>query len=113
MEMKPITADLSVSAQITVADIQTIKDAGFRSIICNRPDGEGPDQPTFSDIENAALSAGLEPLYQPVIAGSISADDVAAFQNALTALPAPVFAYCRTGNRCTMLWNLIGKARID
>jgi sulfide:quinone oxidoreductase len=43
--------------------------AGFRSIICNRPDGEGNDQPTFSEIEEAARAAGLEAYYMPVVPG--------------------------------------------
>jgi sulfide:quinone oxidoreductase len=30
------------------------------AIICNRPDGEGADQPTFAEIEKAAKKAGLE-----------------------------------------------------
>ncbi len=48
MEIKPLTTGLSVSAQIISADMQAIKDAGFRAIICNRPDGEGADQPTLT-----------------------------------------------------------------
>ena len=39
MEIKKLTAGLSVNPQVTVADMQAIKDAGFRSIMCNRPDG--------------------------------------------------------------------------
>ena len=46
MELKKITDAISVSPQIAPADIQAIKAAGFRAIICNRPDGEGADQPT-------------------------------------------------------------------
>ena len=34
--------------------MQAVADAGFKAIICNRPDGEGPDQPGFQEIENAA-----------------------------------------------------------
>ena len=45
--------------QITAADVPALADRGFRSIICNRPDGEGPDQPTFEEIEAAAQDAGL------------------------------------------------------
>ena len=59
MDIRKINRGLSVSPQIAPADMAELKMAGFRSIICNRPDGEGNDQPTFSEIEAAARSAGL------------------------------------------------------
>ena len=55
MELKRLTDTLSVSPQITVSDLPAIRAAGFRVIICNRPDGEGADQPTFAEIEAAAF----------------------------------------------------------
>jgi sulfide:quinone oxidoreductase len=54
MQTKRITAGLSVSEQITVADVAALAEAGFNSIICNRPDGEGADQPVFAEIATAA-----------------------------------------------------------
>ena len=50
--MKPslLSPDLSASAQLSLADIADAKDAGFRSILCDRPDGEAPGQPLFADI---------------------------------------------------------------
>ncbi|MCK0122384.1 bifunctional protein tyrosine phosphatase family protein/NAD(P)/FAD-dependent oxidoreductase [Loktanella sp. F6476L] len=106
MEMKTLTAGLSVSAQIHAADMQAIKDAGFRGIICNRPDGEGADQPTFDEIAKAAKKHGIEAVYQPITPGKVSDDDADAFDTALTELPGPVLAYCRTGTRSTTLWSL-------
>ena len=50
MEIKRITDKVSVSPQITAADVADIKKAGFRAIICNRPDGEGADQPSFEEL---------------------------------------------------------------
>jgi hypothetical protein len=47
MDIRKINRGLSVSPQIAPADMAELKMAGFRSIICNRPDGEGADQPTF------------------------------------------------------------------
>lgn len=41
MEVKNVTPDFSFSAQITVDDIPSIQSHGIKSIICNRPDGEG------------------------------------------------------------------------
>jgi sulfide:quinone oxidoreductase len=106
MEIKALTAGLSVSEQIMPTDMKAIKDAGYRAIICNRPDGEGADQPTFEEITKAAKKAGLETSYIPIVAGKVSDEDAAAFDTALTELPGPVLAYCRTGTRSTTLWSL-------
>ncbi len=106
MEIKPLTATLSVSPQIAADDMQAIKDAGFRSVICNRPDGEGDDQPDFAEIEKAAKAFGIEALYQPIVAGSLSDADADAFGAASVKLPGPVLAYCRTGTRSATLWSL-------
>ena len=57
MDIKKINSKLSVSPQIDAKDLAAIAKLGFRSIICNRPDGEGADQPTFKEIETAANKA--------------------------------------------------------
>ena len=106
MEIKSLTSGLSVSEQILPADIKAIKDAGFRAIICNRPDGEGADQPTFEEIAKAAKKAGLEAAYQPIVAGKVGDDDAVTFDALMTELPGPVLAFCRTGTRSTTLWSL-------
>jgi len=106
MEIKTLTAGLSVSAQILPTDIQAIKDAGFRAIICNRPDGEGADQPTFEEIAKAARKAGIDTANLPVVSGKVTDEDAKAFDKTLSALPGPVLAYCRTGTRSATLWSL-------
>jgi sulfide:quinone oxidoreductase len=106
MELKTIDKGLTVSPQISAADVAVIKKEGFRSIICNRPDGEGADQPTFAEIEKAAKKAGLEIRYLPVVSGKVQDADAEKFGEALSELPKPVFAYCRTGTRSATLWSL-------
>lgn len=106
MDPKPINKGLSVSPQISAEDMADIKARGFRSIICNRPDGEGADQPTFTEIEVAARAHGLEARYLPVQSGRVSAGDAAGFGSALDELPRPILAYCRTGTRSATLWSL-------
>ncbi|MFD1797789.1 hypothetical protein FQV27_18715, partial [Paracoccus aurantiacus] len=51
MELKKISPKATVSPQIAAMDMAAIKAAGYRAIICNRPDGEGADQPSFEEIE--------------------------------------------------------------
>ncbi|EEA94922.1 bifunctional protein tyrosine phosphatase family protein/NAD(P)/FAD-dependent oxidoreductase [Pseudovibrio sp. JE062] len=106
MDIKSISSSLSVCPQITAQDVQKIADLGFRSIVCNRPDGEGADQPVFDEIEAAAKKLGLETRYLPVISGKVSDEDADAFGKAMNEIPRPVLAYCRTGTRCATLWSL-------
>ncbi|CAM3341169.1 bifunctional protein tyrosine phosphatase family protein/NAD(P)/FAD-dependent oxidoreductase [Thalassospira profundimaris] len=113
MEIKTISNGFSVSPQIVADDIKEIAKRGFRSIVCNRPDGEGADQPTFEEISNAAKEAGLEVRYQPIVSGKVSDDDARDFGRLYDELPKPVFAYCRTGTRSTTLWSLSQAAHLD
>ncbi|MBS0234903.1 MAG: TIGR01244 family phosphatase [Proteobacteria bacterium] len=106
MTPKKLTDDLSVTAQILPSDIAQLVAMGFKSIIDNRPDGEGSDQPSFPEIEREAKANGLAARYLPVQAGKVSDGDAAKFGAALAQLPKPVLAYCRTGTRSTTLWAL-------
>lgn len=107
MPVQALSPDFAVTGQIAAQDAAAIAQAGFRSIVCNRPDGEGgPAQPPFQAIEQAAVQAGLQARYLPVVAGQITAADGAALARLLLELPAPVLAYCRSGARSTTLWQL-------
>ncbi|MEM1429645.1 MAG: TIGR01244 family sulfur transferase [Pseudomonadota bacterium] len=106
MDVRKITDEVSVAPQIQPADVAGIAAAGFRAIICNRPDGEGADQPTFEEIEAEAEKHGVKVTYLPIVSGSVRDEDATAFGAAMTALPGPVLAYCRTGTRSATLWSL-------
>ena len=107
MPVQSITPDFAVAGQISAGDLSAIAQAGFKSIICNRPDGEGgAGQPAFADIEQAAKAQGLAVRYLPVVSGQITAEQVIAMARLLAELPAPVLAYCRSGARSTSLWQL-------
>ena len=111
MTPKNIDQIISVSEQIKPEDVHSIAAAGFKSIICNRPDGEAADQPVFAEIEAVAKSIGLVVIYQPIISGKVGDEDAKAFGNLIDTLPKPIFAYCRTGTRSTTLWSLSEGAR--
>ncbi len=97
--------------QIAPADLGAIRDAGFRSVLCHRPDGEAADQPTFADIAEAAQALGLEARHMPIVANQIGDAEVEAFGMLVDALPKPVFAYCRSGNRAATLWSRLAARR--
>lgn len=106
MTFTQITPDYAAAPQITVADVAAIRDKGFRSIMCNRPDGESPDQTDVETIRAEAERLGLKFSFVPVVSGAIQPQDVSDFAAALDALPTPVLAYCRSGTRCQNLWML-------
>jgi uncharacterized protein (TIGR01244 family) len=106
LDLKKISESVSVTGQISGDDIEAIKASGFGTIICNRPDGEEPGQPSFADIRAAAMAEGLRVIAIPVGASGASETDVVAFADALDTAKDPVLAYCRSGMRSTTLWAL-------
>lgn len=108
MAITEITPAYSVSPQIAPGDVAGIKALGFRSIMCNRPDGESADQTPEAEVRAEAERLGLGFAYVPVVSGRIDEGDVADFRAALGRLPKPVLAYCRSGARCQNLWMLAG-----
>ncbi|WP_054311008.1 TIGR01244 family sulfur transferase [Mesorhizobium sp. 1M-11] len=107
MNVRQISETYSVSPQISVEDVAAIKAAGFKSVICNRPDNEDPGQPSADEIKAAVEAAGLEFRWVPVISGQMTAQNVEDQAQALDTLPEPVFAYCRSGTRCTNLYAAV------
>jgi sulfide:quinone oxidoreductase len=106
MDIHTLGADLSVAPQIHPADVAELAKAGFRSIICNRPDGEASDQPGYSEIERVAAEHGLQVRYLPAESGKVTDEQGRAFGQLMTELPKPVLAFCRTGMRSTTMWAL-------
>ncbi|WP_192182718.1 TIGR01244 family sulfur transferase [Mesorhizobium amorphae] len=112
MEYRQISEDYSVAGQIQPEDVAAIKEAGFKSVICNRPDNEQPGQPSADSVKAAAEAAGLAFRFVPVISGQITMENVEDQAKALDELEGPVFAYCRSGARCTNLYGLIQQQKV-
>lgn len=106
MKIQHLAPGLSVSEQILPGQLAELKAAGYRAIICNRPDGEGNDQPLFAEIESAARAAGIDAHYLPAESGKVTDEQGGTFGQLLATLPKPVLAYCRTGMRSTTMWAL-------
>ena len=105
MELKQLSEDFFVAPQIDLSDLPGLAEAGIRTVICNRPDNEGADQPSFDEIEAAAGKAGIVAFYLPIVPGRMTEEDVKAFGAALEEQRGPVLAYCRTGMRSATLWS--------
>ncbi|PPE70564.1 TIGR01244 family phosphatase [Caldimonas thermodepolymerans] len=106
MDIRRLSPELSVSPQIRAEDVRAIAEAGYRTLICNRPDGEGNDQPLFREIAERAREQGLEAHYLPVESGKVTDEQAREFGALLARAPKPVLAWCRTGTRSTTLWAL-------
>ena len=99
-----LSPEFAVASQIIPDDLEDLASDGFKAIICNRPDNEGPGQPSFAALEAAAKAAGIEAVYLPIYPNRMSMADAEAFARHLEALPKPILAFCRTGNRSSSLF---------
>jgi sulfide:quinone oxidoreductase len=67
MDIRKINRGLSVSPQIAPADMAELKMAGFRAIICNRPDGEGNGPADLSRKSRRPPAPPASRLYMPIV----------------------------------------------
>ena len=115
MDIRAITPDYAVSPQIEPGDLPSIKAAGYVTVIDNRPDGEIPPHLHTDKMREAAEALGLVFVANPVIGGAMTMDNVTAQAAAIAAAAGPVFAYCASGNRSSVVWALAnaGKRPVD
>jgi uncharacterized protein (TIGR01244 family) len=101
------TNQFGTLGQIGPEHVAEVAAQGYKSIINNRPDGEGgPSQPLNADVEAAAKALGLHYAYLPVVNGQFTAEDVAEMARLLKTLPGPILAFCRSGARSTNIYHL-------
>lgn len=102
----PLTSDFAVAPQLSPGDLPEIARLGYRSVINNRPDGEGgPEQPHSSELGAAAEAAGLAYAFVPVTPAAADSNAVEQVRTLLGELPRPILAFCRSGARSTKLYN--------
>ena len=106
MDIRRIDDSLAVSPQIRPEDVAELARLGFRTLIANRPEHEEPGQPAMADLQREAEAHGMKWLYLPVESGHITDADVDAFAPEFEQAEKPVFAFCRSGTRSTILWAL-------
>jgi uncharacterized protein (TIGR01244 family) len=93
--------------QIDSSHLAQIAQQGYKSVINNRPDGEGgPNQPSNASIQAEAERLGLTYVYLPVIPGAFTQAEVQEMARLLKTLPGPILAFCRSGARSTNLYHL-------
>lgn len=106
MSARPIDNSYHVAGQISTDSIPAIRDAGYKVIVCMRPDNEGFGQPPFSAIKAEAEACGIAAHYLPVSPGSQPLKQASELKKILKGTEGPVLAYCASGNRATIVYQL-------
>jgi len=103
--MKPtaVTDTFAVSPQLQRRDMTELANAGFRTVICNRPDDEEPGQPAVASMREAAEAAGMAFHHIPVSGGAFPSEAIIAFRQVREEADGKVLAFCRTGTRSITL----------
>lgn len=109
MDIRALTPAYAVSPQIDPSDLPAIKAAGYTTVIDNRPDGEIPAALQAEAMRAAAEALGLRFVANPLMPGQIGPAQVAMQAEAMETATGPVFAYCASGNRCSIVWALTQK----
>jgi len=103
MKLTELDNQVSVSDQITAADVAELSRQGVEVVVCNRPDRETEGQPPFDDIARACESQGMTAYHIPFVGDAIEQEQVESFLDLLQS-GKRVHAYCRSGARSSKLW---------
>lgn len=102
--MKTINERLTVAPQTAPGDFQALYEAGYRTVINNRPDDETGDQPSAGACAAKARAAGLRYYHVPTPTDRLDPAAVDGMQRAVAEADGPIFAHCRSGQRSLLLW---------
>ena len=103
MKLTQVSDTFAVSQQLEPGDLAELADGGFGTVICNRPDGEEPNQPTVASMREAAAAVGLAFHHIPVSGGEFPQVAIKAFATVREEADGKVLAFCRTGTRSITL----------
>ena len=108
MSIYQLSDTVSVTSQIRIDDVSSLADMGFTTVICNRPDGEDFGQPTADEVAEACAASDIAFYFIPVDRSGLTKEMVRNFHEAVTQSTGKVLAYCRSGQRSSMLWQACG-----
>ncbi|MBI1218791.1 MAG: TIGR01244 family phosphatase [Rhodobacteraceae bacterium] len=106
MDIRPLTESYAVSPQIDPDDVDAIRAAGYVTVINNRPDAENPPERQSAAVRAAVEAAGMTFVENPLSHGNLTEEIVTRQRDAIAEASGPVFAYCASGNRSSVLWAL-------
>ena len=100
----------AVAPQILPDNIPALVDAGFDTVICNRPDMEVPPEASSEALRAACEAAGLTFYSNPLAPGGLTMDAINAQAEAIRSSNGKVLAYCASGTRSALLWAFASAA---
>jgi uncharacterized protein (TIGR01244 family) len=103
----PLADRVSAAGKLDRSDIDALAEAGVRTLVNNRPDGEDPGQLPAAEARRLAEAHGIAYHHIPVTAATLTGADVDAMAAILASAEQPVVLHCRSGTRSTLLWSLI------
>jgi sulfide:quinone oxidoreductase len=105
MNISQVAEKYSVTPQVLPEDVASLAAEGYVAIICNRPDGEEPGQPTAAEIADECAKVGLGFHHLPVAGMPISTEVIQQQRRLIDDSDGPVLGYCRTGQRSLIIWQ--------
>ena len=108
MNPRKISDDFAVTGQITPEQIKAVSAAGYKSILCARPDNEESGQPSFEEVARAAEAEGLQIVHIPV-SGMLGEGQIIRLHQAWETMPKPMLGYCRSGARAGSLYATLSR----
>lgn len=107
MNISRLSPQYSVSAQIQIGDLIEIKRLHYDGVVCNRPDGEAADQPRMSELAQEAQRLGIDFIAIPMPGPEVSPGMMLELKQFLQT-HTNVLAFCRSGNRSSLLGKAAG-----
>ena len=111
MRFAKLSDNYSVATQISPDDVELFAREGFTAIVCNRPDGEDPGQPTSASIRDACERHGIDFHMIPVQGHAVAQETVQQFLDVMQNAKGPVLGYCRSATRSAILWQIAAQAQ--
>ena len=113
MSIAVVSERFAVAPQLAPGDLAAAAGAGYRVLVCNRPDGEEAGQPDAAAMHAAATEVGMEFHHIPIWGGAFPDEAIAAFGALRRTASGKVLAYCRSGTRSITLDALANPEGLD
>jgi len=104
VDVRVLTPTFSAAPQLVPSEMAEAAAAGYRTILCNRPDFEAPLDACESEMRAATEAAGMTFVSNPFVSGQMAMEHVEKQRDFIKSCEAPVLAYCASGTRTTICW---------
>jgi len=109
---RKLTDDVSVSGQITAANLKALKAQGFRTVVDMVHDDDSPDQAKYKQMQSAANESALGYGYVPLKKGTaIPSTTAEALGSTMRMMPKPILIYADTRARAARTWAFAEASR--